>query len=217
VDEFLRATVQPYVTKIEQDSAPTRAATRLWDDFTNDPNGTFLGIAEEIYGADEAAKIRAALAAEEAEVAADPTEVDPYAVTVDELPPEVREVVEWAQDQKRSSAWDEGMAKVRADHPDLTIKDELFAPFVTVADGDLTLAAEAYREHINALRAEAGAPALDPNVPTPADIPDAPVTIGRAQASGTTPPVEEVFETTDDALDSLISDMRHAAKAPTTL
>jgi hypothetical protein len=50
VDEFLRTTVQPHVTKLEQATAPNRDAEKLWNDFRESPVETYLAVSGELFG-----------------------------------------------------------------------------------------------------------------------------------------------------------------------
>jgi hypothetical protein len=211
VDEFLRQTVQPHVTRLEQDSAANRNANRLWNDFTESPNETFLSVATELYGADQARQLQDIIAGSPPDEPGDPAG-DEYDIKLDELPPQVREAVEFAQSERRTRAWNDVIEKVKSDNPDLNLDPELFAPFVNATDGDIDRAVEGYKAHLEKIRTQ-----FNVQPETTADPAEAaPNTIGRESASPTTPPVEEKFETVDDAIDSLFKDMQ-AAKAPTTL
>lgn len=215
VDEFLRGDIQPYITKLEQATATDRNAQRLWDDFTQNPNETFFSVAEELYGEDVAAKFKDAMTAvDNVESGTDPS--DPYSadldITMDELPPAVRQVVEEYQEAKQQENWNKLVEQVQSDNQDIKIKSELFAPFVNATDGDVDAAVGAYREYIANLKSEYG---IDD--PAPADPADAaPPTIGRESGSQTTPPVDTTPETIDQAIDEMWADMQ-AAKAPATL
>lgn len=211
VSEFLRATVQPYVTKIEQESAPDRHAQKLWDDFTNQPAETFMAVAQEIFGDERAEELRRVLVDE----GGTPPVSEEYDVQLDELPPEVRQAVEFTQAQKRQEAWNDALKQIQDDNPDIKIKEELFAPFVNATDGNLDTAVKAYRSHIESFAEEYGferKPAEEA-----VETEDAPAVIGAATRAPSAPPVETMPETIEDAIDELWDEMNEKKNAPVTL
>src|SRR5436190_4659206 len=52
VDQYVRDTVQPYVTQLEQGSAEDRFARKLWNDFTENPADTYIAVTREMFGED---------------------------------------------------------------------------------------------------------------------------------------------------------------------
>jgi hypothetical protein len=213
VNEFLRATVQPYVTRLEQESAGNRNANRLWEDFREQPADTFLSVAQELFGEDRAEELRR-IVIEQDDEKSDVTEPTEYDVSLDELPPEVREAAEFVRDQKRKEAWSRTIEQVRQANPDLKIKDEFFAPFVNATDGDVDLAVQAYKEYVSSFADEYGFKPAETETPDPAD--EAPTTIGGETRAPTTPPVESKPGSIEDAIDELWNDMQ-SAKAPQTV
>lgn len=64
VDSYLRERWQPRMTQLEQTVAQSSDAQALYDAFREDPNGTFLSVTEQLYGAEEAERVVKALSGE---------------------------------------------------------------------------------------------------------------------------------------------------------
>lgn len=209
VDLFLRGKVQPHVTQLEQQSAPAR---ELWQDLQSEDQaealGTYIAVAEQLYGEDVAKAVaeslQAQFAAQQPAVPAEPQQP--------QLTPEQQQAIDWAQAQQAEQIWKDELARVSALDPnlaalDVATKDQLFAPFVASAGGDFDQALTAYQAwHQTAYPAQPAAPA-----PTP------PVTLTAEGAPAAIPPTEPVKQTLDSALDSTLAEMRAARGAPATV
>ncbi len=216
VNEFLGSKVQPYVTKLEQESAPSRDAQKLWDDFISDPVNTYRSVTEELFGEETSEKITGVLSnatGQEPDAAQAAAQVDAGDVDAAELPPELREVVEHFQQEKRTKAYGEEFDRVKGseEFKDVAIDKDLFHPFVVAADGDFDIAAAGYKQWHDQASAKFGL-----NPPSPDQIQDAPPpTIGQATPSGgNPPPVVKQDQTLDDALDDFFTEQK---TPPTTV
>jgi len=176
VSEFLGETVQPYVTKIEQEARPNRDATRLWEGFNENPVATYVQVSRELYGDEVADRVAAILQGDEApaEVPSDTaTETEQPAsepseqqgVKFDDLPVEVREAVAKQQEEDQRKAYYGEIDRVKADNADSLPKDEegnpeldvdLFHPFVVANNGDFDAAFAAYNEFYARARRSSG-------------------------------------------------------------
>lgn len=203
VDEFLRGNIQPYVTRLEQESVGNRDANRLWQDFAENPYETYVGVTKELFGDDLALRIASALESDD-----DPTtdheehEVPDYdlAIDEDELPESVREAVDFYQQQQQASAWEQEMNRVIEDYPDVEIDADLLNPFVIAAEGDFDVAVASYAQFVNNAREKFGLSVgdlSDVNVPPVID----------SDATGTsTPPQQKQYESLDDAMDDFFAE-----------
>jgi hypothetical protein len=203
VDTYLRANVQPHVTKLEQEYAPAR---KLWEDLQGDGDvDTFLSIAEQRFGteyADRVSKVFEELAlAEEAASVADPP---PAAV----LTPEQQANHEWIQAQRVESEYNSELARVKEAGVVLTSpqKEAWFANFVVGAEGNFDEAARRWEASGLANVPDAGPPPVVP----PAD--PAPPTLG--DGGGPVLPTEKKYASISDAVDDAMDDLRAAREAP---
>lgn len=201
VDEYVRETVQPYITRLEQDSAEDRYAKKLWDDFTQDPAGTYLAVTREMFGDDaaqEAEQLLDTLGNEGEDV---PTGDLESVFDEEDLPPRYRQAVDAWEDQQREDAYYDELDRVAAANEDLGLDDDdsLFHPFVSAAEGDFDLAVEGYRSFLSRFK-PAGA----------GESEQAPPAIGSDVAAQTTPPTETAYETLDDALDAMFDEEKTA-------
>ncbi len=203
VDGFLRETVQPYVTQLEQKSQPSRDAERLWNDFSTDPNNTFHAVAVELYGKDTADKLTSAITGEggDTEVTDTDTTDSDFKVDPDELPDEVREAVDFVNQERQQREWDSAFKEVAFDEDgNQIIDEELFYPFVTAADGDIDAAKDAYLAWQGQAKEKFGL-----NVPNPEDTP--PPTIDPNKGGGTSaPPQQKEYKDIDDAIDDFFAE-----------
>ncbi len=202
VDAFLREKVQPRVTQLEQQSAPNRAAERLYDDFTQNPVDTYYSVTEELYGPEAAEAVKAALAGDDSAPDAEDDILDDTDADLSNLPPEAREAIEYVQEQRQEAAYNAELDKIKADKPDLDLDPELFAPFVMAADGDLEVAVENYESFLTRFKPSEGG--------EPEPTPQAPPTVGQDRTGATTPPTEKSYESLDEAMDEYFAEQRSA-------
>lgn len=191
VDTFLRAHVQPHVTQLEQRYAPAR---ELWTDLQGDASiDTYVAVAEQLYGEEYAEKIGEILRAEAA--AAEETAAAPQA----ELPPTVQKMVQEWEGKRAEEEYEAEVARVKAlPNAPADFDEDLFARFVTTAEGDIDRAFEDYR----AWHARVFPPA------PPAEQPPAPPVLTDG---ATTPPVEKKYGSFDEAMDDFMGDIRRSA------
>lgn len=212
VDGFLRETVQPHVTKLEQATVTNRRAEALWNDFMENPQETLLSVTEEIVDdPDRVAKVKEILAATGNAPTETPSTDSDF--ELNELPPEVREAVEFYQSSKSQSNWDKLLTQLKQDNPDVDIDEGLFAPFVNAADGDVELALNGYKQFISDAKTRFGGEA---QVPEGEQTDTPPAVIGSENISPTGTPEVAKPATVGEAIDELWDDMQRA-KAPTTV
>lgn len=152
VDDFLRGSVQPYVTQLEQRTQVPDEAQRLYNDLSENPGETYVSLTAEMFGDDVAERIVELINAGEspAEATAQATEEAATTAPTGGLTPEQEQVIEWAQQKAQAEAYDEMLANVKEAHPDVV--EELFHPFVAMADGDPELAYQGYQRYMAAFR-----------------------------------------------------------------
>lgn len=202
VDAFLRENIQPYVTKKEEDAALAEGAKALYDDFQSDPGQAWVNVTAEIFGEDRANEVLAYLKSQGLEAEGDgPTDPTPSS----SLPPEQQQVLDWANEQRNRSLYEENLNALAAAHPEFDDKArKLIAPFITAADGDMEVAFAGY----TAWLAEAvGVPAA-PEEPTTAEPP--PV-IGSGDGAPPAPPTVKRGQSLDAALDDFFNEQKSSA------
>lgn len=205
VDTYLRANVQPHVTKLEQEYAPARA---LWQDLQGDNSvETYVDAARQLYGDEVADVIESTLAAQLAEP--EPPVADPAAPATAALTPEQQAAVNWAQSQQVESEYKSELARVKEAGAVITSaqKEAWFANFVVGAEGDFDEAARRW-EASGLANVPDAEPA--PVVPTP-EVP-APPTLG--DGGGPVLPTEKRYASISDAVDDAMDDLRAARAAP---
>lgn len=220
VDGFLRETVQPYVTQLEQ-TRPAEAV-QLWEQLNENPGETFLGITEELFGAEAAESVRDALLGQFGE-GDEPAGDDPAAAGVDiaagadqKLDPRVERAVSFVEQQENQRLWDSGIAGLRqkaaAEGEGVQVHEELIAPFVAAA-GDFDTAYAGYKKWYSQFRQQFGeAPAPEP---APGEDSTPPPVLGSDTTATSTPPTEKKYSTFDDALDDFFdNDMKKSAPTP---
>ena len=216
VDEFLRSKIQPYITKLEQESAPDRNAARLWDAFHSDPIATYEQVTREIYGEEEADRIMSAVRNQVDEEDLSDVDIDDElsdvsdedTINMDKLPPEVREFVEEGLREKERQQYDALLSDVEKEmaamDPPVPFKSTQFEPYLIAYDGDLDAAKAAYVEWVNEARQTFGL-----NLPKPGEL-QPPPTIGSdtQSAGGGAPPQQETYASFDDAIDSFFAEQK---------
>lgn len=233
VDEFLRKTVQPHITKIEQDSKPSRDATRLWDGFENQPVETSVAVVTELYGKEIADKFAELLqgGASPEEAAAkveEDTDVDVSDTTAaegdstgkvkfEDLPPEVQDAVASQEQEKQREAYYSEIDRIKDERSDDLPKEgegdeekvvldvDLFHPFVVAANGDFDTAADAYLKWLGQAKEKFGI-----QVPESAEgdekIP--PVIDSQTRDSGAKPPQKPEYADLDEAMDAFFDEQK---------
>lgn len=204
VDEFLRSTVQPYVTQLEQKSVPNRDAQRLWESFAEDAPGTFQAVAAQLYGEDQAARMIAAINADETDPET-PDVQDFETPDLDELPQEMRDALEYVQEKRTNEAWEREFNRVKSkdEFKDIEIDEELFHPFVAAADGDIDTAGELYKNWYDNAKSKFGL-----NVPDDLEVDDPPPVHNpkRDAAGASTPPQVKEYTSIDEAIDDFFAE-----------
>lgn len=205
VDEYLRSKVQPYVTQLEQQSAPNRDANRLWESFHEDPLATYEQVTREVLDEERAERIAAILRGEE------PDEDDGYGDWDDDededegtqqYPPEIQELIEERQRQQYESVLED--VKTKLEEEGVPFHRQQFEPYIVAHDGNLDKAVASYREWVGEAKELFGI-----KVPKPEDIPP-PAINSDTRAGSVTPPVEESYNSLDDAVDAFFKEQNTA-------
>lgn len=223
VDEFLRGKVQPHVTQLETKAANSgnEEAERLYNDFQEDPEGTYLALTTELFGKEFAEELVNSLQGEaqegDEEEPPEPEAEGDEDDDLEKLPPQVREMIEEREEQQAREQYDAELARLKEQDPQLN--EKWFAPFVVTAEGDMDLAYEGYKAWIDDAQPQAGkegdvdaaaaeaAENVDPNA-------EAPPTIGSDSQGTSTPPTEKNYETLDDAMDDFFAENRGGPAPP---
>lgn len=204
VDTFLRETVQPYSTKLEQQLAGLKPAEQLYADLVDNPSDTYLALTEELFGEAGAKAIQDQLTT----LFGDPEEpiVPDPAVTPPTINPEDQEAIDWAKQQATQQAYDAEFGRIKGANPDVPAEDwELFHPFVASASGDFDAAAQGF----NAWRGQVEQ-RYKPAEPPPPPDPAAPAVVGDTPTPPA-PPVQRDYRNIDDAVDDFFNEQRAAA------
>jgi hypothetical protein len=202
VDAFLRETVQPYVTNLEQERSGQAEAAELLKQLEDSPVETYLAITQELFDDDQANAIINAITGQQEYEAQEPQDFDPYADQPPVRDEDTEQMLQWFKDKQQKEDYDAELSRVKEAHPDVVT--ELLHPFIVSADGDFDAGVELYREW------ESKRSAQDiPNL-TADDIPNPPQTLGSEGAAGaTTPPVEVKHQSLDSAIDAFLDEQRH--------
>lgn len=199
VDAYMRETVQPRITKLEQATAPNRDAERLWNDFISDPQATFHNVATEIYGEEESTKIKELLAAEAEGRESELSEEEEATAKEQVNDPRLKAVIEDFEARQAEEAYEVRLGELQEEHKDddgvVKVKAELFHPFVVAADGNFDAAYVQYQQWAKDAADEFGI-----KIPKAEDTTEeAPETV----KGGTTPPsTTPEFKDFDEALDA---------------
>lgn len=212
VDEFMRAKVQPYVSKLEAESAPNRNAARLWEAFQDDPYTTHEQVTREIYG-DKADAVLRALEGDDAEVEVDysDTDVDDPESSDDtpdlsNLPPDVRDFIESQMEEKQEAEYREALAEIGKSFEEkgIPFDPEIYEPHLIAAEGDVDAASESYEKWVTKAKDTFGL-----KVPTEGiEREPAPPTLGGSNSSsgGQAPPQEKEYGSIGEALDDFFAE-----------
>ncbi len=201
VDDFLRQKVQPYVTQLEQSRSVNEDAERLYSAFVEDPTDAYGQLSTELWGEEVTDSIRAAFNAEDDEDETPPTPATPEAPQA-ELPPEVQELLEERRTAKAREQYDAQLAGLKAAKSDPDLDDELFAPFVVMAEGDMELAYQGYTAH----RAK-----FNPSSTEEVTTEQPPAVIGSDTTSPSSPPTTKKYGSLDEAMDDFLIETKSQA------
>lgn len=208
VDAFLRETVQPHVTKLEQSTADLQDAQRLYEDLTSSPAETYVAITAELFGDEAADKVLSALRQGDVkEVTDDEGHTEVVAAKGAELDPDTREVIDYFREKRQAEEYDTALDTFLAENAEDQIDKALFHTFVAAAEGDLSVARQGYLAWAAKWQERYGEM---PTV-TEDDVPNPPVTLGSAATQGgTTPPIQKKYASIDDALDDFFAEQKAA-------
>jgi len=221
VSDFLGEHVQPYVTRLEQDSRPNRDATRLWEGFAETPVQTYVQVSRELFGDEVADRVAATLQgdtpAEQAttpdvqtEGDKPPVDTQPAAddeIPFEKLPPQVQEAVAKQQAEEQRTRYYEEVDRVTKEHADDLPKGEddkpvlnvdLFHPFVLANDGDFDQAFDAYQQFYTNAKKEWGGGTEEETPPPAID--------SQTRDSSAKPPQQESYPSLDSAMDAFFDE-----------
>jgi hypothetical protein len=226
VSEFLGEKVQPYVTKLEQESKPDRDATLLWEQFHEEPVSTTIQVIRELYGEDKADAFAAILQGEETEAPesgdvtkenegerTEPSEPTDTSVKFEQLPPEVQEMIQNQKLEESRKAYYSEIDRIKEEHKDELPKDDdgnprldadTFHPFVVAAEGNFDEAYKGFQSWIDAARREAGLvteEATEGNEPPP-------VFSSKTRDASSKVPAQPKNQTIDGALDEMFEELK---------
>jgi len=198
VSAFMQAKYQPYVTKVEMERAAFAEKAELYDQFEEDTSGTFLAIAEEIYGEEGRDAIISALTAQdnapEGTVAPELSSL----METDEMK-YIKQMVERDQAAQAQAQYDALVDATVAANPG--VEKDLLHPFVYAANGDMDAAIEKYNTWVDSAKTRFSTPA-------PTGEP-APPTITKQ--GGNTPPVAKKYGSNlKAAIDDMFAEMGSA-------
>lgn len=198
VDSFLRSTVQPHVTRLEQASQVNEDAAKLYADFQDNPGGTYLAVTEELFGDDLTEIIRNHLAGEDADEAVEDETEEVHEGS--NLDPRLAKLLEKEDLREQREQYEVELARIRETDPQLD--PELLAPFVVAADGDVDTAYAGYKQWLE--KAGVQGTAAEEVV---ADEP--PAVLGSDSESPSSPPVRKDYGgSLDAALDDFFAETK---------
>lgn len=180
VDAYLRGTIQPRMTQLEQSAAAARQAQTLMDDLVADPNATMEALAAELNWSPQ--QLQEAV---EQQVEAPQATVDPR----------VEQVVNYVEQMQAQASYEQEMTRQATLHPGL--EPELFHPFVSAADGNFDDAYMMYENWVGQWNST-HAPAEQ--------VADAPPTLGGDQGATTPPTQPTETPSLGDAIKSFMAD-----------
>lgn len=217
VDAFLKRTVQPRVTQLEQQYAETEQARQLYQAYEADPEAANIAVNRTLYGDDYADQLAASL--NRADLMAGPAaqaaqqqyqqqvrpQPQPAAAPTPAVPPEYQEMYQEWSNNKQQTAYDEAKAAFLADPQYADVNPKLFDPFVA--------GAETWEQAVGSYRAYAANFAQNGN--SNEQPPQPPPTLGSdaVGAPGSTPTYPD--ENLDEAIDGMFSENKPGA--PPTL
>lgn len=188
VDSFLRGTVQPHVTRLEQQSAD---ALELYKDLQNEDTAAqaYYSITEALFGDELADRVLAALDADAAAETPEPATPDD----------EIKELLEERRANKQAQEYRNALDELKQSKGlGDDFHEDLFHPFVAGAGGDLDRAYDSYQEYMTQFASRLGGQPITPDA-----IPDPPPTLGDAPPA---PPTEKQYLSVRDALDDFFAE-----------
>lgn len=226
VSAFLGEKVQPYVTKLEQESKPDRDASLLWEQFHEEPVATTIQVIRELYGEEKADAFTAILQGENAPEAPEsgdvsketeeaPTE-EPTDTSIkfEQLPTEVQELIQSQKLEESKRAYYSEIDRIREAHKDELPKDDegnprldadMFHPFVVAAEGNFDEAYNGFQNWVKTALKEAGVNTeteeTDGNTPPPTI--DSKTRDASAQV-----PAQPKNQTLDGAMDEMFEELK---------
>ncbi len=225
VSEFLGEKVQPYVTKLEQESKPDRDATVLWEQFHEEPVATTIQVIKELYGPEKAEAFADILQGSteepptEGDVTKPETNEEPVtnentdtSIKFEQLPPEVQEVIQAQKLEESRKAYYSEIDRIATEHADELPKDDegkpklpadTFHPFVVAADGDFDAAYEGFQKWIESARSELGVQQETSTTDTPPPTIDS-----RTRDASQRVPEQKKHQTIDGALDEMFDELK---------
>lgn len=191
VDEFLRESVQPYVTKLEQSG---KTGSELIEALQEDPSTTLLGLAQALYDEEEYERFSNAFLGSEPEAAEVETDAEESTDQPESWVDGYKEFIEASAKEKETAARDaeyqdylETFSEV---YPD--VKTNLIHPFLHVSDMDHENAVSLYRGFVEEVKKE-----LFPDF-TGVELPNAPAVL--TPAGNPAPATASNPATLDDAM-----------------
>lgn len=205
VDEFLRTTVQPHVTRIEQDHAKYQPAHQLYDDLMQNPQDTWLAVTSELYGPEVAERVQELLS--QGGEAQAPNEAQ-TPETAPQLSREQQEAIEWANRQRSEQHYSSEMHRITeaAKAQNAVIDETSFAPFVAMANGNFDVALQNYIPWQQAAEQSWASRLGLQNGQGAEQAP--PPTLGVQASGGATPPTEKVYTSIQDALNDTLAEVK---------
>lgn len=210
VDTFLRAKVQPYTTKLEQDLAAAKPAQTLYNDLTDAEKATdaYVAVTYEMFGQEAGDRLMAALQGPQSAAPAEPAQQQqPSELTpaqYAQLDPETQAFLGELQQSYAEQQYDRDMATTIEANPD--IKPEHLHIWVAQANGDFNQAVQLYRQYV------AGFITAPESQTAPSAVPVLGSDSGGAAASTT--PVAPKKQTMDEAIERTMAMLRRQDAPP---
>lgn len=229
VSEFLGEKVQPYVTKIEQESKPDRDASLLWEQFHEEPVATTIQVIRELYGEEKADAFTAILQGEAEENQPNSEDVQTttppenqqqqtQGIEFDQLPPEVQEMIQKQKLEESKEAYYGEIDRIRSEHAEELPKDaegkprldaDMFHPFVVAAEGNFDAAYEGFQKWIDTAKREAGLVTGEENTGDENTTTTPPTTLNsQTRDASAQVPANKTHQTIDGALDEMFEELK---------
>lgn len=202
VDAFLRTEVQPYVTRLEQQTSELEAAGQLYNDLQSDPLQTYVDLTHEMLGDEIAEAVIATIRETAASNDAPDADTSP---NTDPVVEQMKRDYIATQEQKEYA---DALAKAKSKHPDIV--EDLFHPFAAATDGDMEAAYQGYKVWLEQAKQTFGTPEAPPPAPTPA-----PPTLGSDTANPPAPPTQKQYRNIGEALDDMFDEIKVKTAPPT--
>jgi uncharacterized protein (DUF924 family) len=206
VDQFLRSTVQPYTTKLEQQTQQAEQAMTLWQALEQNPMETYVQMTRELYG-EEAAN--AAIQGINQALQQQPQQTQQQAPN-QQVPfdPRIQEAVNYYEQQRNAELYTQAKSETLAANPD--IDPDLFDMYVAGAEGDFQEAVNLYRTHAAQWMQKVGTQQQTP------ETPQAPPVMGSDTGAAPTGdiPTQPKNQTLDEAINDFMAEQRANRDAP---